>query len=78
MPTKTESGTKRPPSPGPAAFNGQHERGPRRAGIDLPVLGHVSYQSAGFFVGLGVAGVAGAIDWPVAAVVGAAYLLARR
>lgn len=47
-------------------------------GIDLPVVGHVEYQSAGFLVGLGVAGAVGVIEWPVAAAVGIGYALARR
>jgi hypothetical protein len=49
-----------------------------RPGIDLPVVGHVPYKSVAFFAGLGVAGAAGVIEWPVAAAVGLGYALARR
>jgi len=42
------------------------------------MVGHVPYQSLGFWAGLGVAGVAGVIDWPVVAAVGIGYALARR
>lgn len=65
---------------GRAAQNGNEEYrhdqpGP---GIDLPVVGHVEYKSAGFLAGLGIAGAIGVIDWPVAAAVGIGYALARR
>ncbi len=81
MSEKTESGARRRPHGGQAAFDGdRHEQrqGDYQAGVDLPVVGHVSYQSLGFYVGLGVAGVAGALEWPVAAAVGVGYALARR
>jgi hypothetical protein len=62
-----------------AAYDGDRlERGRYYAGFDVPVVGHVSYQSAGFVLGLVVAGAAGALDWPVVTAVGVGYLLARR
>ncbi len=48
------------------------------AGIDLPVFGHVPYKSVAFVAGLGVAGAAGVIEWPVVAAVGIGYALSRR
>ena len=77
MSDKTE--TKQRPAPELAEHDGEyraHRNGP--AGMDLPVLGHVPYQSIGFLAGLGVAGVAGVIEWPVVAAVGVGYALARR
>ncbi len=62
-----------------AAYNGahhQHEHEPM--GLDLPFVGHVPYKSVGFLAGLGVAGAAGAIEWPVVGAVGIGYVLARR
>jgi hypothetical protein len=83
MNQKAGSGTRRRPPANRAAHNGdrhedehRHEHEP--AGIDLPMLGHVPYKSLGFWAGLGVAGAAGVIDWPVAAAVGIGYALARR
>lgn len=89
MNQKAGSGTRRRPPTNRAARNGdrhehehhhedehRHEHEP--AGIDLPMLGHVPYKSLGFWAGLGVAGAAGVIDWPVAAAVGIGYALARR
>jgi hypothetical protein len=49
-----------------------------RAGIDLPVVGHLPFESVGFLVGLGVAGAVGVLEWPVVAAVGIGYALARR
>ncbi len=48
------------------------------AGVDLPVVGHVTYRSLGLYGGLAMAGVVGLIEWPVAAAVGVAYAFARR
>ena len=77
MSEKTE--TKQRPELGRAEHDG--DRGRRHdepAGMDLPVLGHIPYRSIGFLAGLGVAGVAGVIEWPVVAAVGVGYALARR
>jgi hypothetical protein len=79
MDAKTEANARRGTSADRAAHNGseqyQDHPGP---GIDLPVLGHVEYKSAGFLAGLGVAGAIGVIEWPVAAAVGIGYALARQ
>jgi hypothetical protein len=65
---------------GRAAHNGneEYQRDQPGPGIDLPVVGHVEYKSAGFLAGLGIAGAVGVIEWPVAAAVGIGYALARR
>jgi hypothetical protein len=59
-----------------AAGDGDHHRA--ESGIDLPVVGHVPYKSVAFVAGLGIAGAAGVIEWPVAAAVGLGYALSRR
>lgn len=56
----------------------EHRHDGQPAGVDLPLLGHVRYQSLGFWAGLGVAGAVGVIEWPVVAAVGIGYALARR
>lgn len=58
--------------------NEQHRHDHAGPGIDLPVVGHLEYKSAGFLAGLGIAGAVGVIEWPVAAAVGIGYALARR
>jgi hypothetical protein len=82
MNQKAGSGTRQRPPADRAAHNGdrhEHEHhNDQAAGVDLPLLGHVPYKSLGFWAGLGVAGAAGVIDWPVAAAVGIGYALARR
>jgi len=81
METKTQSDTRRSSPAGRAAHNGkQHEHTSEQAeaGIDLPVVGHVPYKSAGFIAALGVAGAVGVIEWPVAAAVGIGYALSRK
>jgi hypothetical protein len=55
-----------------------HEDEHTDRGIDLPVVGHIPYESVGFLVGLGVAGAVGILEWPVVAAVGVGYALARR
>jgi hypothetical protein len=81
---RPETSARRSASPDRAAQNGnqdgneQARRDHAGPGIDLPVVGHVEYKSAGFLVGLGVAGAVGVIEWPVAAAVGIGYALARR
>jgi hypothetical protein len=80
MDARTQTNARRSTSTGRAAQNGNEEYrhdqpGP---GIDLPVVGHVEYKSAGFLAGLGIAGAMGVIEWPVAAAVGIGYALARR
>jgi hypothetical protein len=72
---------RRPPAPRAAPDSERHaneQRGGQPAGVDLPLVGHVAYTSLGFWTGLGVAGIAGVIDWPVVAAVGIGYTLARR
>lgn len=73
---------RRPPAPRAAHDSERHEHeyhhDGQPAGVDLPLLGHVTYQSLGFWAGLGVAGAVGVIEWPVAAAVGIGYALARR
>jgi hypothetical protein len=59
-----------------AAHDGDHHRA--EPGIDLPLFGHVPYKSVAFVAGLGIAGAAGVIEWPVAAAVGLGYALSRR
>jgi len=80
MNDKTETGTRRGSATDRIAHNGEAQEEQRQvpAGMDLPVFGHVPYTSLGFLAGLGVAGAAGVIDWPVAAAVGIGYALARR
>jgi len=81
MDAKTQSDTRRRPAAQRAPHNGQrpqHEEEHEDGGIDLPVVGHLTYESAGFLVGLGVAGVVGVLEWPVVAAVGIGYALARR
>jgi hypothetical protein len=75
--TETEN-RRRPPADKPvsAADDAHHDR--HEAGIDLPVVGHVPYKSVAFITGLGVAGAAGVIEWPVAVAVGLGYALSRR
>jgi hypothetical protein len=73
MNEKTESETRRRSPADMAVHNGHCP-----AGMDLPVVGHVSYKSLGFWAGLGVAGTVGVIEWPVVAAVGVGYELARR
>lgn len=76
MTESTQSESRRRPAAAPEAHDTDHHHD--EAGIDLPVFGHVPYKSVAFLAGLGVAGAAGAIDWPVAAAVGIGYALARR
>jgi len=81
MDTSTQSDTRRSSPADRAARNGEHQDHQHEhasAGIDLPVFGHVPYKSVGFIAGLGLAGVAGVIEWPVAAAIGVGYALARR
>jgi len=80
MDAKTETNARRGTPAGRAAHNGneQYRQDRPGPGIDLPVVGHVEYKSAGFLAGLGVAGAVGVIEWPVAAAVGIGYALARR
>jgi hypothetical protein len=75
--TETEN-RRRPPADKRvnAADDAHHHR--HEAGIDLPVVGHVPYKSVAFVTGLGVAGAAGVIEWPVAVAVGLGYALSRR
>ena len=81
MDAKTHAGTRRSSAANRAPHDGQHpehQDDQAGTGIDLPVLGHVPYESVGFMVGLGVAGVVGVLEWPVVAAVGIGYALARR
>lgn len=80
MDAKTDSDTRRGAAPGRAAHDGEYEHQHQQPGpgIDLPLLGHVEYTSAGFLAGLGIAGAVGVIEWPVVAAVGIGYALARR
>jgi hypothetical protein len=81
MDAKTQSGTGRRPAAQRAPHNGQrpgHEDAHADAGIDLPVVGHVTFESVGFLVGLGVAAAVGVLEWPVVAAVGIGYALARK
>jgi len=81
MDAKTQSGTGRRPAAQRAPHNGQrsdHEGDHADAGIDLPVVGHLTFESAGFLVGLGVAAAVGVLEWPVVAAVGIGYALARK
>jgi len=73
--TRRGSTTQRAPHDGHRPYPQDERAGP---GIDLPVVGHIPYESIGFLVGLGVAGAVGVLEWPVVAVVGAGYALARR
>lgn len=50
----------------------------RPSGVDVPVVGHVSYRSLGLYGGLAVAGTVGVLEWPVAVAVGVAYGLTRK
>jgi hypothetical protein len=82
MDAKSQSDTRRRPAAQRAPHNGQrppdedeHDDG---GGIDLPVVGHLAFDSVGFLVGLGVAGMAGVLEWPVVAAVGIGYALARK
>ncbi len=83
MDAPKQSGTRRSEPASHSVHNGQHhdhdhdheQAGP---GIDLPLLGHVEYKSVGFLAGLGIAGAAGVIEWPVAAAVGIGYALSRQ
>jgi hypothetical protein len=77
--TETENRGQPPADKAPAdkaAGDGHHHR--HEPGIDLPVVGHVPYKSVAFVTGLGIAGAAGVIEWPVAAAVGLGYALSRR
>lgn len=76
MNESTETENRRRPPADKAAGDGDHRR--YEPGIDLPVVGHVPYKSVAFVAGLGVAGAAGVIEWPVAAAVGLGYALSRR
>lgn len=76
MTESTETENRRRPSADKNAKTGDHHRD--EPGIDLPVVGHVPYKSVAFVAGLGVAGAAGVIEWPVAAAVGLGYALSRR
>jgi hypothetical protein len=80
MDAKTQSGTRRRPAAERAPHNGQRPDHQEQAdgGIDLPVVGHITYESVGFLVGLGVAGAVGVLEWPVVAAVGIGYALARK
>ena len=75
--TETEN---RRQAPANKAVKAAHDGGQHRGepGIDLPVVGHVPYKSVAFVAGLGIAGAAGVIEWPVAAAVGLGYALSRR
>jgi len=82
MNQKAGSGTRRRPPADRAVHNGEHHEHEHLhdhepAGVDLPLVGHVPYKSLGFWAGLGVAGAAGVIEWPVVAAVGIGYALAR-
>jgi hypothetical protein len=62
MNEKTQTDRRRRSAAGPAAEHSDlHEHDHEPAGIDLPVIGHVPYESAGFLAGPGVAGAAGVI-----------------
>jgi hypothetical protein len=83
MDAKTQASTRRGSSADRAGHNGEQDRQPRQQpreepGINLPIVGHVEYKSAGFLAGLGIAGVVGAVDWPVAAAIAIGYALSRR
>lgn len=81
MDAKAQTDTRRRSPADRAAHDGDHHdhrTAHPPAGIDLPIFGHVPYQSAGFIAGLGVAGAVGVIEWPVIAAVGIGYALARR
>lgn len=81
MDAKTQSDTRRRPAAERAPHNGQrphHEDEHEDGGIELPVVGHLPYESVGFLVGLGVAGAVGVLEWPVVAAVGIGYALARK
>lgn len=86
MDAKTQTSTRQAPSANRVTHNGEQQRQqrqqrqhePAEPGIDLPMVGHVEYKSAGFLAGLGVAGLAGVLDWPVAAAIAIGYALSRR
>lgn len=81
MDAKTQSDPRRRAAAQRAPHNGQrpdHQEEHADGGIDLPVVGHLTYETVGFLVGLGVAGVVGVLDWPVVAAVGIGYALARK
>lgn len=75
--TETEN-RRRPPADKAVKAAGDGDHRHDAAGIDLPVFGHVPYKSVAFVAGLGVAGAAGVIEWPVVAAVGIGYALSRR
>ena len=81
MDAKTQSDTRRRSAAGRTPHNGQrpdHQGEQADGGIDLPVVGHLTFESVGFLVGLGVAGAVGVLEWPVVAAVGIGYALARK
>jgi hypothetical protein len=82
MNAKTQTDARRGSSAGRADHDGeqrlQRQRRAGRPGIDLPVVGHVEYKSAGFMAGLGIAGVVGVLEWPVAAAIAVGYALSRQ
>jgi hypothetical protein len=81
MDARTRSDPRRRPAAQRAPHNGQrpdHHDEHADGGIDLPVVGHLTYESVGFLVGLGVAAAVGVLEWPVVAAVGIGYALARK
>jgi hypothetical protein len=81
MDAKTRSDPRRRPAAQRAPHNGQrpdHQGARADGGIDLPVVGHLTYETVGFLVGLGVAAAVGVLEWPVVAAVGIGYALARK
>ena len=80
---KTQTSTRHGTSGDRAKHDGEELRLKRQdqavePGIDLPVVGHLEYKSVGLMAGLGIAGVAGVLEWPVAAAIAIAYALSRR
>jgi hypothetical protein len=83
MEAKTRTNARHGSSTDRARHNGEQQRLQRQQeavepGIDVPVLGHVEYKSVGFMAGLGIAGVVGVLEWPVAAAIAIGYALSRR
>jgi hypothetical protein len=84
MDAKTQSGTRRRSAAERAPHNGHNGQRPEHpadhaeSGIDLPIVGHLTFESVGFLIGLGVAGAVGMLEWPVVAAVGIGYALARK
>jgi hypothetical protein len=80
MDAKTHTGARRSTPGDRSAHNGdyQHRHDAAGPGIDLPIVGHLEYKSAGFLAGLGIAGAVGVLEWPVVAAVAIGYALSRQ